>query len=94
MGTPSRLSAAREAWIGAHVAYSETEAFRFYEGPIDFAAQEAVYVRMQELWATEFPTLDLTQAAPQALAWGRINGIRFDNMGLLHYELLTKTPGE
>lgn len=34
------LSAAREAWIGAHVAYSETEAFRFYEGPIDFAAQE------------------------------------------------------
>lgn len=62
--------------------------------PLDFAAQEAVYVRMQELWATEFPTLDLTQAAPQALAWGRINGIRFDNMGLLHYELLTKTPGE
>lgn len=34
------LSVAREAWIGAHVAYSHTEAFRFYEGPIDFAAKD------------------------------------------------------
>ena len=34
------LGVAREAWIGAHVAYSHTEAFRFYEGPIDFAAKE------------------------------------------------------
>ncbi len=33
----SNLAAAREAWIAAHVAYSRTEAFRFYEGPIDFA---------------------------------------------------------
>lgn len=31
----NRFAAAREAWIAAHVAYSATEAYRFYEGPID-----------------------------------------------------------
>lgn len=31
------LAAARKAWISAHQTYSLTEAFRFYEGPIDFA---------------------------------------------------------
>lgn len=31
------LAAARKAWIAAHETYSLTEAFRFYEGPIDFA---------------------------------------------------------
>jgi putative iron-regulated protein len=29
------LAAAREAWIDARPAYLQTEAFRFYEGPID-----------------------------------------------------------
>lgn len=33
------LAKARDAWLAAHVAYSQTEAFRFYEGPIDFARQ-------------------------------------------------------
>lgn len=31
------LAAARKTWLAAHVSYSHTEAFRFYEGPIDFA---------------------------------------------------------
>jgi putative iron-regulated protein len=30
------LAAARAAWLDAHVTYSYTEAFRFYEGPIDY----------------------------------------------------------
>lgn len=34
------LAKAREAWLAAHVAYSQTEAFRFYEGPIDFAKKD------------------------------------------------------
>jgi len=31
------LAAARNAWLDAHITYSLTEAYRFYEGPIDFA---------------------------------------------------------
>jgi putative iron-regulated protein len=34
------LAKARDAWLAAHVAYSQTEAFRFYEGPIDFAKKD------------------------------------------------------
>src|SRR5581483_11608158 len=29
------LNAAREAWLAARVPYDQTEAFRFYDGPID-----------------------------------------------------------
>jgi putative iron-regulated protein len=29
------LAAAREAWLAAHGTYSQSEAFRFYDGPID-----------------------------------------------------------
>lgn len=35
--TEANLKAARAAWTAAHVSYSLTEAFRFYEGPIDYA---------------------------------------------------------
>ncbi len=31
------LATARAAWVDAHITYSYTEAYRFYEGPIDFA---------------------------------------------------------
>src|SRR6185295_1259443 len=31
----SALSAARRAWISARIPYAQTEAFRFYGGPID-----------------------------------------------------------
>ncbi|MGV8996481.1 MAG: imelysin family protein [Parvibaculaceae bacterium] len=30
------LAAARKSWLDAHITYSLTEAYRFYEGPIDF----------------------------------------------------------
>lgn len=35
--TQSNLDIAKAAWINARESYSLTEAFRFYEGPIDFA---------------------------------------------------------
>lgn len=35
--TEENLAAAREAWLAARPAYLQTEAFRFYQGPIDFA---------------------------------------------------------
>ena len=31
------LAAARKAWLESRMPYGRTEAFRFYEGPIDFA---------------------------------------------------------
>lgn len=33
----STLAAARESWVRAHVIYGPSEAFRFYDGPIDNA---------------------------------------------------------
>ncbi|MDT8306337.1 MAG: ABC transporter substrate-binding protein [Anaerolineae bacterium] len=60
--------------------------------PLDVAAQEQIYARIQTLWAEEFPTLDLTQEILQAVALERVDGIRFDRMGLLHYETLVKNP--
>ncbi|MGX1196852.1 imelysin family protein [Parvibaculum sp. MBR-TMA-1.3b-4.2] len=38
--TEENLTRARKAWIDARPAYLVTEAFRFYEGPIDFADEE------------------------------------------------------
>jgi len=60
--------------------------------PLDLEAQEEIYGRIQALWAEELPTLNLTQEAPQLVALNSIDGIRFDRMGLLHYETLVKTP--
>lgn len=34
------LNIARNSWLNARVSYLQTEAFRFYEGPIDFADDE------------------------------------------------------
>jgi len=34
------LTAARKAWLGCRDSYGRTEAFRFYEGPIDFVDQK------------------------------------------------------
>jgi putative iron-regulated protein len=35
--SPARLAAARQAWLAAREFYGQTEAFRFYGGPIDDA---------------------------------------------------------
>lgn len=42
LATPSEAThtAAKEAWIEARKSYLQTEAFRFYEGPIDFVNSE------------------------------------------------------
>ncbi|MCH2174445.1 MAG: iron-regulated protein [Lentisphaeria bacterium] len=36
----ARLAAARQAWLYARVAYGQSEVFRFYGGPIDFADEK------------------------------------------------------
>ncbi|NDF11431.1 MAG: iron-regulated protein [Proteobacteria bacterium] len=34
------LKAAKDAWLASRNSYGQTEAFRFYEGPIDFVSQD------------------------------------------------------
>lgn len=38
--TEANLAAARHAWLNARESYGQTEAFRFYEGPIDAMAAD------------------------------------------------------
>ncbi len=58
--------------------------------PLNEAEQQAIYTQIQELWAQELPTLDLTQSAPRLVARDSIDGVTFDLMGLLRYTTLTK----
>lgn len=60
------------------------------EATLDPAQRQAVYTDIQELWAQEFPTLDLTQEPRIVISLPKIANARIDAMGLLHYELLTK----
>ena len=60
--------------------------------PDDAAGQQAIYAQIQELWAQEYPTVDLTQSGPRLVARDSIDGVTFDVMGLLRYGSLTKTP--
>jgi peptide/nickel transport system substrate-binding protein len=57
---------------------------------VDAAARQAVLADMQELWAEELPTLDLTQEPRRAISLTTIENVAIDAMGLMHYELLTK----
>lgn len=54
------LAAARRAWIEARPAYLRTEAFRFYDGPI-----EAIEGRINA-WPINEAFIDYVQGAPQA----------------------------
>ncbi len=49
-----------------------------------------LYGQIQELWAREYPSLDLTQESRRAISLAKVQNVRIDAMGLLHYEMLTK----
>jgi peptide/nickel transport system substrate-binding protein len=57
----------------------------------DEVARLELYRQIQELWAREFPTLDLTQEPRIAISLPGINNVAIDAMGLLHYDALSKT---
>jgi putative iron-regulated protein len=63
------LEAARAAWVDAHITYSYTEAFRFYEGPIDFAKKadgdEGPEGRLNA-WPLNEAFLDYVKGNPEA----------------------------
>jgi peptide/nickel transport system substrate-binding protein len=51
-----------------------------------------LYEQIQELWAREFPTIDLTQEQRAAISLPGVQNVFIDAMGLLHYDELTKEP--
>jgi peptide/nickel transport system substrate-binding protein len=63
------------------------------DGEIDPAARLAIYGDIQQLWAQDFPTLDLLQEPRIAVSLNRVNNVQIDAMGLLHYEVLNKGGG-
>lgn len=104
VGWPTRYPAAM-GWLDFFVTSTETLCSNYSSlemdtliaearqaDPLDLAAQEEIYARIQALWADELPTLDLTQETVQAVALERVDGIRFDRMGLMHYDMLVKNP--
>ncbi|MFZ0549118.1 MAG: ABC transporter substrate-binding protein [Candidatus Promineifilaceae bacterium] len=56
----------------------------------DTAARLEIYRQIQELWAREYPTLDLTEEPRYLLSADDVQNVTIDAMGLLHYDLLTK----
>ncbi len=62
-------------------------------GELDEATRLALYGEIQQLWAEEFPTLDLLQERRFGISLPNIDNVHIDAMGLLHYELLTKRGG-
>lgn len=76
--------------------YESTTMERYYgelftpEASLDPAQLQAAYTDIQELWAQEYPTLDLTQEPRVVISLPKVANTHIDAMGLLHYELLTK----
>ena len=106
VGWPTRYPAAM-GWIEYFVTDTDTLCSNYQSSAMDslidqvrrldpgnVEAQQALYTEIQELWAEEYPTLDLTQSGPRAIAWDTIDNVQFDRMGLLHYETLIKMTGE
>lgn len=106
VGWPSRYPAAM-GWIEHFVTDTDTLCSNYQSAAMDslidqvrrldpenLEAQQALYEEIQELWAEEYPTLDLTQSWPQVIAWDTIDNVQFDRMSLLHYETLIKATGE
>ncbi|UCG26263.1 MAG: transporter substrate-binding domain-containing protein [Chloroflexota bacterium] len=60
---------------------------------VDEGQRLALYGQIQELWAREFPTLDLTQQPRVAVSVPTVDGVWTDAMGLMHYDLLVKNGG-
>jgi peptide/nickel transport system substrate-binding protein len=59
----------------------------------DSTARAEIYQQIQQLWAQDFPTLDLTQEPRAAISLPSVQNLAFDAMGLLRYDSLTKSGG-
>ncbi|MFO7679455.1 MAG: ABC transporter substrate-binding protein [Chloroflexota bacterium] len=57
---------------------------------LDPEKRQALNTQVQELWAVDLPTLDLTQAPRFAITLTNVENVKIDGLGMLHYEALTK----
>lgn len=102
VGWPTRYPAAM-GWLDYFVSNTDTLCSNYESttmsslieqtrqlDPGDEQGKDELYSQIQALWAQEYPTLDLMEAGPRALAHSRIQNVKFDRMGLLHYGSLTK----
>ncbi len=62
-----------------------------YREELDGEARAAVLTEIQQLWAEELPTLDITQEPRRALSLSKVDDVTIDALGLLHYERLFKS---
>lgn len=93
------------SWTDFFVQNTDTGFCSNYESPamtalvdaaheeLDAAARLALYRQIQELWAQELPTLELTQEQRYATSLARVDNVRIDALGMLHYEALSKGGG-
>ena len=58
---------------------------------LDGQTRTGIYAQIQELWAEELPTLDITQEPRRALSLAKVDDVAIDALGLLHYEQLFKS---
>lgn len=66
--TDANMKAAKDAWLVSRNSYGQTEAFRFYEGPIDFADAEGHEGPEGRLnaWPLDEAYIDYVQGNPKA----------------------------
>lgn len=62
-------------------------------GTVDPTLRLGLYTQIQQLWAEDVLTIDLTQEMRQAVTLSKVDNVRIDGMGLLHYEVMTKGGG-
>lgn len=67
-----------------------TDLLEVSRAELDNAARLEIYGDIQQLWATDIPTLPLTQQTRHAISLPKIGQVQINALGLLHYELLTK----
>jgi peptide/nickel transport system substrate-binding protein len=58
---------------------------------LDSEARAVIIKDIQELWAKDLPTLDITQEPRRALTLAKVRGVAIDALGMLHYEQLAKS---
>jgi len=57
---------------------------------LDPEKRQALNTQVQELWAVDLPTLDITQTPRFAITRTNVENVNIDGLGMLHYEALTK----
>ena len=89
------------SWIGHFIFNAPTVCSNYKSGDMDelletlrsatdIEERMTVYKKIQELWAVDYPTLDLTQESRDAFSQQKIQSVEIDTLGLMRYGTLSK----